>query len=49
VFVVGLSFLTLKFPVLALVVSVLILVAIFFAARTIWRWIFRPPPPKATA
>ena len=49
VFVVGLSFLTLKFPILALVVSALILVAIVLAARSIWRWLFRPPPPKAAA
>jgi hypothetical protein len=44
-FVVGLSFLTLKFPLLALAVSVLILVAIVVTARLIWRWLFRRPAP----
>lgn len=41
VFVVGLSILTLKYPVLALVITTLILVAMFLAARAIWKWLFR--------
>ena len=47
VFVVGLSLLTLKFPVLALVVCAFILVAIVLLARKIWRWM-RPRPQIST-
>jgi pimeloyl-ACP methyl ester carboxylesterase len=45
VFVIGLSLFTLKFPLLALVVSVAILVMIVLLARKIWRWL-RPAPPQ---
>ena len=41
VFVVGLSLLTLKFPILALLVCAIILIGMVLLARTIWRW-FRP-------
>ncbi len=39
VFVIGLSLITLKFPLLALVMSALILVAIIMVARRLWRWL----------
>lgn len=48
VFVVGLSLLTLKFPILSLVISAFILFAIFVMARKIWRWM-RPRPQISTA
>ena len=38
-FVIGLSFLTLKFPLLALGVSVVVLVLIVLIARKIWKWL----------
>jgi hypothetical protein len=47
VFVIGLSLLTLKFPVLALLVSATILVMIVWLARRLWRWLRpdrRPQP-----
>ena len=37
-FVIGLSFITLKFPLLALGVSVVIVVLIVMTARSIWKW-----------
>lgn len=40
-FVVGLSFLTLKYPLLALAVSVVIVVLILMTARSIWKWFRR--------
>jgi len=40
--VVALSFLTLKFPLLALGVSLAIIAAIVLVARKIWRWARRP-------
>jgi hypothetical protein len=46
-FVIGLSLLTLKFPLLALLVSVTILVMILWLARRLWRWLRpddRPQP-----
>ena len=43
-FVIGLSFITLKFPLVALGVSVAILVLIFMVARSIWRWLKRREP-----
>ena len=43
-FVIGLSFLTLKFPLLALVVSVTILVLIVLTARSIWKWLRKTEP-----
>jgi hypothetical protein len=42
-FVIGLSFLTLKFPLIALGVSVAILVSLVLTARKIWKWL-RPEP-----
>jgi len=38
-FVIGLSFIALKFPLLALGVSVTILVLIVWTARSIWKWL----------
>ena len=38
-FVIGLSFLTLKFPLLALAVSAVILILIVWTARSIWKWL----------
>ena len=38
-FVIGLSLLTLKFPLLALLVSVTIVVMIVWLARRLWRWL----------
>ena len=46
-FVIGLSLLTLKFPLLALVVSVVIVVMIVWVARRLWRWL--RPADSATA
>jgi uncharacterized membrane protein len=48
VFVVGLSLITLKFPLLALGVSVVILLLMVLLFRKIWQWL-RPkaPPPLA--
>ena len=43
-FVIGLSFITLKFPLLALGVSVAILLLIVLAARSIWKWLRRREP-----
>jgi hypothetical protein len=43
VFVIGLSAITLKFPLLALGISVVILLAIVLAARSIWKWLARRP------
>ncbi len=46
-FVIGLSLLTLKFPLLALLVSVTILVMIAWLARRLWRWL-RPSTAAQT-
>lgn len=46
-FVIGLSFLTMKFPLLALGVSAVILVMMMVLARTIWRWIRKKQPSAA--
>jgi hypothetical protein len=46
VFVLGLGFVTLKYPLIALGVSVAILVAMALAARWIWRWVRRPSEPS---
>lgn len=43
VFVIGLSLFTLKFPLLALFVSLAIVVMIVWIARKIWRWL-KPAP-----
>jgi hypothetical protein len=48
VFVIGLSLMTLKFPLLALVVSAAILVMIVVLARKIWRWL-RPATTADTS
>ena len=45
VFVIGLSLFTLKFPLLALVVSLAIVVMIAWIARKIWRWLKPTPAP----
>ena len=45
VFVIGLSLFTLKFPLLALFVSLAIVVMIAWIARKIWRWL--KPAPSA--
>jgi hypothetical protein len=42
-FVIGLSLLTLKFPLLALLVSLTIVVMIVWLARRLWKWL-RPSP-----
>ncbi|MEO7158827.1 MAG: DUF4126 domain-containing protein [Vicinamibacterales bacterium] len=43
-FVIGLSFLTLKFPLVALGVSVVIVLVIVMTARSIWRWLRKAEP-----
>ena len=43
-FVIGLSLITLKFPLLALAVSVVILLMIVLVARKIWKWLRSSPP-----
>ena len=43
-FVIGLSFITLKFPLFALGVSLAILFLIVMAARSIWKWLRRREP-----
>ena len=48
-FVIGLSFLTLKFPLIALGVSVVILLMIVVVARKIWKWLRAEPNPEPTA
>ncbi len=40
--VIGLTLFTMKFPVLALAVSLVILLAIALLARKVWRWASRP-------
>ncbi len=48
VFVIGLSFLTLKFPLIALGVSAAIILIIVLMARTIWKWLRRREPVAVT-
>ncbi len=43
-FVIGLSFLTLKFPLVALGVSVVIVMLIVLTARSIWKWLRKAEP-----
>jgi hypothetical protein len=43
-FVIGLSFIALKFPLLSLGVSVAILLLMVFAIRSIWKWLSRREP-----
>lgn len=47
-FVIGLSFLTLKFPLLALAASVTILVLIALILRKMWKWLRGTPAPAPT-
>jgi hypothetical protein len=47
VFVVALGLITLKYPLLALGVSAVILLVMIVAARWIWRWLRRPSPAAA--
>jgi hypothetical protein len=44
VFVIALSLITLKFPLLALGVSVAIILMLVLIARKIWRWLRKPAP-----
>jgi hypothetical protein len=48
-FVIGLSLLTLKFPLLALGVSVVIVLMIVLIARKIWKWLRAAPNPEPSA
>jgi hypothetical protein len=43
-FVIGLSFIALKYPVIALGVSVVILLLIVWTARSIWKWLRKREP-----
>jgi hypothetical protein len=47
-FVIGLSLITLKFPLLALGVSVVIVLIIVLLARKIWKWLRATPAQPAT-
>jgi hypothetical protein len=47
-FVIGLSFITLKFPLVALGVSVAILILIVMTARSIWKWLKKKEPLAAS-
>lgn len=44
-FVIGLSFITLKYPLIALGVSVAIIILIVMTARSIWKWLRRRDMP----
>lgn len=46
VFVIGLGFVTLHYPVAALVVVVLVLGLLLLAVRWVWRWLRRPAAPS---
>ena len=48
-FVIGLSFLTLKFPLIALGISIAILLLMVVVARKIWKWLRPDPGLKAGA
>lgn len=48
VFVIGLSFITLKFPLIALGLSAVILLLMMVLARTIWKWLTRKAPSGAS-
>jgi hypothetical protein len=48
-FVIGLSFITLKYPLLALGVSVVILILIVMVARSIWKWLRKRVPAEPIA
>jgi hypothetical protein len=43
-FVIGISFITLKYPLIALGISVAILILIAMIARSIWKWLKRREP-----
>jgi uncharacterized membrane protein len=43
-FVIGLSFIALQYPLVALAVSIVILVLIVLTARSIWRWLRKREP-----
>lgn len=43
-FVIGLSFITLKYPLIALGVSLVILILVVSIARSIWKWLKRREP-----
>jgi hypothetical protein len=47
-FVIALSFVTLKFPLIALAVSAVIILTMVLLARTIWKWIRRREPVAIT-
>jgi uncharacterized membrane protein len=47
-FVIGLSFITLKYPLIALGVSVVIVILIVLTARSIWKWFKRRLPADAS-
>ena len=47
-FVIGLSFIALKFPLLALAVSVVIVILIILTARSIWKWLRKREPMAIT-
>jgi hypothetical protein len=49
-FVIGLSFITLKYPLIALAVSVVVMVLLLMVARSIWKWLTkREAEPLPTA
>lgn len=48
-FVIGLSLITLKFPLLALGISVVVLLLIVLVARKIWKWLWATPDPGPRA
>ena len=48
-FVIGLSFITLKYPLVALGVSVVILILIVMVARSIWKWLRKRVPAEPIA
>ena len=47
-FVIGLSFITLKYPLIALGVSVVIVILIVLTARSMWKWFKRRLPADAS-
>jgi len=47
--VIGLSFITLKYPLVALGVSVAILILIVMVARSIWKWLRKRVPAEPIA
>lgn len=45
-FVIGLSFITLKFPLVALAISVVIVVLMALTIRSVWKWISKKAAPS---